>query len=97
MDRVSLLSISEAEQYFPSDPDRRAEATVYAAERGANTDEEGYASWWLRTAGFDRRNAAYVYSDGSVHYNGIYTTSSQDSVRPVIRIGLLATPDGSGG
>ncbi len=84
-DRVYLLNNTEAEQFFKSDADRRAEATAYTAEKGAEL-EDGYASWWLRSSGYDLRNASYVYSDGSIHHNGIYVFSTQDAVRPVIRI-----------
>ena len=84
-DRVYLLNNTEAEQFFKSDADRRTEATAYAAEKGAEL-EDGFASWWLRSSGYDLRNASYVYSDGSIHHNGIYVFSTQDAVRPVIRI-----------
>ena len=86
-DRVYLLDIAEAERYFASDVDRRSQATVHNAETGAEI-EDGYATWWLRSPGYDNRNAAYVYSDGTVHRNGIYITSAQDSVRPVIQLSL---------
>lgn len=84
-DMVYLLNNTEAGQLFGSDDARRAEATAYAVQRGADL-EDGYASWWLRSSGYDLRNAAYVYSDGAVHHNGIYVSSTQDAVRPVIQI-----------
>lgn len=84
-DLVYLLSVTEAEQYFKTDSERTAEMTVYAAEKGADA-ENGFASWWLRSPGYDLRNAAYIYSDGKVHQNGIYVFSTRDAVRPVIQI-----------
>ena len=84
-DLVYLLNNTEAEQFFETDDERRVKATAYALEKGAET-EDGYASWWLRSSGYDLRNAAYVYTDGAVHHNGIYVFSAQDAVRPVIQI-----------
>ena len=84
-DRVYLLSMEEAGLYFDSDENRRVEATAYASGRGANT-EEGFVSWWLRDPGYDIHNAAYVHTDGTIHHNGIYVYSSEDCVRPVIKI-----------
>ena len=84
-DHVYLLDADEAESYFASDKSRLAEATRYALNRGANVENDS-ASWWLRDNGFDLQNAAYVYTDGSIHHNGIYVYSSQDSVRPAVKI-----------
>ncbi len=84
-DFVYLLSVEEAGQYFDSDESRRVEVTAYASGRGADT-EDGFANWWLRDNGFDIQNAAYVYTDGTIHTNGIYVYSSEDCVRPVIKI-----------
>ena len=86
-DKVYLPDIDEAERYFSSDGDRRAQAAEHTVRAGAEI-EDGFATWWLRSAGYDNRNAAYVYSDGTIHRNGIYITSAQDSVRPMIQITL---------
>lgn len=83
-DHVYLLSVSEAELYLTAEPDRQCEMTALAAEKTGS--EETYASWWLRTPGYDYRNAAYVYTDGSIHRNGIYVSSMDDLVRPVVQI-----------
>ena len=84
-ERVSLLDIEEAGRYFSDNEQRRTEPTAYAVAEGSEA-EGGYVSWWLRSNGYDLHNAAYVYSDGSIHENGIYVFSTQDCVRPVIRI-----------
>ena len=48
IDKVFLLSKHETGQYFSSDEDAVAYATEYAKAKGADTDEENKAVWWLR-------------------------------------------------
>ena len=59
-DKVFLLSIDEAEQYFESDNERVAVATKYVKENaGSGFKASKSYSWFLRTPGdMGRRNAA---------------------------------------
>lgn len=81
LDWVFLLSIEEAEEYFPDDENRQA------------TNMEGAGCWWwLRSPGNDSRNAAGVYSDGSVDYygDGVSNLVFDDygAVRPALWVNL---------
>ena len=79
-DKIFLLSITEAENYFSSNSARQADATRYAVKRGAQvygsesgfsydgscTDVHCYAYWWLRSPGEHNYKAAMVYTTGNV-------------------------------
>ena len=80
-DKVFLLSIDEAEQYFSSDTARIVTATEYA--RGPRASD-----WWLRSPGYYSLNAAYVDYDGSVYSNSIVVYFDAIAVRPALWINL---------
>ena len=98
-DKIFLLSIVEANTYFTSELDRRADATRYAVKRnvhvigsesnrstydGTCTDVHCYAIWWLRSPGPNTTYAASVYADGSV-YNYVGSVHlGYDGVRPAL-------------
>ena len=86
-DKVFLLSIEEANEYFDTGEARRVKPTEYAKANGCYEDE-GYCWWWLRSPGFDQRCAADVYSDGNVVEFGNYVSSDINAVRPAIWINL---------
>ena len=86
-DRVYLLSISEAEELFPSNTARACGPTDYAKSRGAyfrSLTGKGY--YWLRTAGDRMTDSAHVSYDGSVDYSGFHVNDPTVAVRPVIRV-----------
>ena len=91
-DKVFCLSISEAEEYFRDNNDRMCSITTYAYEQGAQISEKKYASvgetccWQLRTSGFDKAFAAFIYFDGEIRYygNGVYAKIV--AVRPAMWI-----------
>ena len=102
-DRIFLLSIAEAQNYFSSDRLRRANATRYAVKKGASvygskskeytddgtcTDVHYHADWWLRSPGDCTYYAAYVYSDGSVDYYGDFVDFGSYGVRPALWVKL---------
>ena len=93
MDKVFLLSISEANQYFETDDARKCAPTDYAIEQGAWTDNrhetDGRATgrWWLRSVGRDYSNIALVYPDGTIYYKGL-DSNSEKAVRPALWINL---------
>lgn len=90
-DKVTLLSLDEVREYFPTDDDRIVKATQYAQDEGAEIE---YAAdccgWWLRspgvkTMGLSSWNAC-VMANGTVKPWGVYTSSI--GVRPVITVNL---------
>ncbi len=92
-DKVFLLSIKEAEQYFDSDEARWCVPTSYARACGASVDNvnttadgEGTCLWWLRTPGTLPNYAAYVDNAGSVSYDGHYVSFRNNAVRPALWI-----------
>ena len=72
-DRVFLLSVDEAIKYLPSDQDRIAVATEYAAKNYVYLIESygKVSQWWLRSSaepGLDSTSrAAMVFYDGEIH------------------------------
>lgn len=93
-DKVFLLSINEAEQYFGSDEDRKCIPTEYAKANGAYTSS-GYTKngvptcgWWLRSPGDDQGRAANVSDYGSVNYLGMRVDYGDGCVRPALWINL---------
>lgn len=93
-DKVFLLSINEANQYFDNDEARKCVPTTYAKANGAYA-YSGYTKggaatcqWWLRSPGVDQYAAAYVDSDGSVNYCGGLVNIDYYCVRPALWITL---------
>ena len=94
-DKVFLLSIDEANEYFASDSARMCAPTDYAQWRGAWTNDsyktasgEATCSWWLRSP-CDRQDiAADVGNDGSVHFYFGSFVDLDDAVRPALWINL---------
>ncbi len=84
-DKIFLLSITEAQNYFTSDNERRAEATPYARNKGAftgNFTELHYSYWWLRSTGSRGDHAAFVNIYGSFSAFPVYDPNI--AVRPAM-------------
>ena len=99
-DKIFLLSIGEANEYFADDEARKCVPTEYALARGVsvnddcNADGEHTCWYWLRSPGCDQGDAASVYSDGSIAYHGEDGVNvDYFGVRPVLWINL--DPNGS--
>ena len=75
-DKVFLLSIDEANYYFKSDNDRKAQY------------QGSYYWWWLRSPGNDASYAADVDDDGYVDAHGYNVSSVNDGVRPALWLNL---------
>ena len=73
-DRVFLLSETDTVIYLSDDIDREAigksEASAHAVAQGIQTDEEGHASWWLRSPGTYEYIAQFVDQQGQPYPNG---------------------------
>ncbi len=99
-DKIFLLSIGEANEYFADDEARKCVPTEYALARGAsvnddcNADGEHTCWYWLGSPGSSQSDAASVCSDGSIIYHGEDGVNvDYFGVRPVLWINL--DPKGS--
>ena len=94
-DKVFLLSVVEVNKYFKSDDARMCALTDYAIQQGAYTSDsykvEGRKAcwWWLRSPGGNSLGAALVRIDGSISGFGSLVYSSDDAVRPCVRVRLF--------
>ena len=102
-EKIFLLNIAEAENYFSSDRVRRANATRYAIKKGVGVvgskfkeytddgtcaDVHCHAYWWLRSPGIDTYAAAGVNYDGSVFVSGYSVSRDDGGVRPALWVKL---------
>ena len=84
-DKIFVLSIDEANQYFISDSDRKAYTTNYARKQRYG---KGADNWWLRSPGDDGFSAAIVYLDGSISQSGLFDVNNDVAVRPAFWLNL---------
>ena len=97
-DRIFLLSIDEAEQYFRDDKARECRGTEYANANGAQiSDVNKKCVWMLRSPGvhgftleteLDNEFSAEVRADGSVHSQGYFVSDTKSVIRPVFWMDL---------
>ena len=94
-DKVFLLSIEEAYDYFYNSEERKAVLTPYAVKHGrgvsykyTTNDGEKMGWWWLRSPGINSIGAAFVYHDGDIIEYGITVDISAGSVRPALWLNL---------
>lgn len=88
-DKVFLLSIDEAEEYFDTDEERQCEPTEYAMANDAYVNSDnGNCWWWLRSPGLYQNCASDVSSNGGVNYSGDFVSNVGVSVRPALWINL---------
>ena len=86
-DEVFLLSIEEAEQYFPSFEARTCFPTRYALSKNGEIMDKDYGAgclWWLRSPGYGNNDAADVWPDGSLLGRGCSVDTSSIAVRPAL-------------
>lgn len=89
-DRVFLLSMDEAWEYFSSDSTRQCQGTAYCYAQGAYETGNGNCKWWLRSPVYSGRTA-YVYDGNLRNYYGEYSCwvdSDDIAVRPALWIDL---------
>lgn len=86
-DKVFLLSIDEANQYFTSDSERQCQGTNNAKSNELYVADYGNSRWWLRSPGLDQDYAACIYSDGDVLERG-NRVGYGDGVRPAMWISV---------
>ena len=87
-DKVFLLSIQEAKQYFKNDDERCCKPSNTARSKRVYLGDNGNCWWWLRSSGcgqhlaIDISNSGFVSEIGRVVYNG------DCGVRPALWINL---------
>lgn len=93
-DKVYLLSVNEANEYFDNDDERKCQYTKYvAAEKfsyivsGAFKDS---CSWWLRSPGKSQYYAQSVDIYGNANNTYFYRVNNYLPVRPVLWIDLYS-------
>ncbi len=89
LDQVFVLCERDTVIYLSSPEDQeaigKAPATEYAKANGLQTDEEGNASWWLRSPGMYEYIAQFVDQNGEPYINGASTDIDYlCGVRPVL-------------
>ncbi|WP_274968878.1 DUF6273 domain-containing protein [Succinimonas amylolytica] len=87
-DWVFCLSIAEVLQYFQSQNARRCQATDYARNQGALTDNSNdqFVSWWLRSPGGNQSCASCLKPVGKINQNGYCVSLIDRVVRPALRL-----------
>lgn len=88
-DKIFVLNLDEAEQYFSSDQDRLSVATPYAKAKGAYTlpPREG-SCWWLRSPGDNGWSTAEVEYSGVVNVYGLNVYDDKVAIRPALWLEL---------
>lgn len=90
-DKVFLLSLEEAEEYFATDNARKCQPTPYAISHNAFKDSDTGGCWfWLRSPGTSE-SAATVLDNGMVNDFGCFVKfwdGAHVAVRPALRIKL---------
>ena len=85
LDRIFLLSVDEAEEYFAHKNALTAKPTAYANRRGGVLAyANGAGWWWLRSPGSYGGCAAYVAASGSINGIGDDVSRRDAGVRPVL-------------
>ena len=88
-DRVFLLSMEEAREYYENNEERQAFATPYAAAKAGLPDNARPASWRLRTPGY--KGGCYnacVHKDGMINTHGCINNQDGFGIRPAMWIKL---------
>lgn len=98
-DRLSLLSVKEADSFFESQESRQIALTEAAIKDGTNLNSEskannwdvkGYRSswWWLRGTGKKKLTAPIVSENGEIETDKKYVNKPNGAVRPVVWVKL---------
>ncbi len=86
-DRIFILNLDEADNYFSSNKSRCTTTTAYAAAQGrAARNTYGKQRWWLRSPGTMRSHAADVDQTGDINKIGNSMYYVYNGVRPAMWI-----------
>ena len=83
-DTFFLLSYEEVRKYMPTEESRRAYPTPRALSNGIRTDEQGYASWWLRTPGVSAAYTCNIFYNGEIMTGGTRVQREYRGLRPAV-------------
>ena len=83
-DKIFLLSISEVNQYFPTNEAMTCKGTLEADEMSSI----GGSWWWLRTPGESQDTAVFIWADDGIRYYGDDVDYDRMGVRPAMWIEL---------
>ena len=87
-DKIFLLSMTEANQYFESLEERACAGTAYCYAQGVERWDDGNCWWWLRSPGISEDVRATVHNFGTVHGMANYSVVNNYGVRPAMWITL---------
>lgn len=85
-DKVFLLSIEEAYQYFKGDNERCCKPSNTARNNGVFVVNNGNCRWWLRSVGRNQWNATCISYLGDVYKFGNDVDVDRYGVRPAMWI-----------
>lgn len=89
-DKVFLLSIAEANQYFADNNARKNRGTETARAQGARLWPLEETDWWLRSPGKVQYDAAYVGTNGGYYSNA---ATNKKGVRPALWFDTIVSQD----
>lgn len=101
-DHVFILSADEVELYFPTEEERKLQATQAAARDGVNVAvNDGYdyeqrrdnTWWWTRTKGSDDRRMVIVNPAGEIDWDGKRANVASGGIRPAMWIDCGIIPE----
>lgn len=84
VDTVSILNYQELIHYMPTNLERRAKPTGYAAEQGCYLNPEGDSAWWLRSPGPTATLPEHLASWGNLGARDHYIDDYTIGVRPTV-------------
>ena len=90
-DKIFLLSVSEANQYFVNNDERLCTPSAEAQSNGHIGS--GYTSWWLRSTGMFQYLAAYIGDTGLVNHGGRSVGGEYRGIRPAMWIAIEGTEE----
>lgn len=87
-DKVFLLSYAEALSYFPRQGNRGGEASAYLTEEMNRYSTSTKCDWFLRSPGWEQKDAAVIFSTGSFNEYSVSNTST--GIRPAMWVDVQA-------
>lgn len=87
-DKIFLLSIKEANQYFNSYESKTCKPTKYAISQNVDVNRDGNSFWWLRSPGSFQEFAAIMYYVGELDAIGGLVDDHLIGVRPALWVDI---------
>ena len=90
-DKIFLLSISQANQYFEDNNARKNRSTETARAQGARFWPLEETDWWLRSPGKVQHDAGFIGINGGYHSNA---ATNKKGIRPALWFDVTASREG---